>query len=129
YTIVVTGAPADNTRYCTISNSTLVVIGNEASSSEFELCSQIASSTPNAGQALGACVQCANQNGVWTAIGCVQTDAQSIIRSLMRLGLGIAGGVALIMILAAGFLFSTSQGDVKRTAEAKDMMSSAVIGL
>lgn len=91
---------------------------------EFYLCRQIPDGT-----ARGYCEECAIGNGVWTAVGCIQTDAQTIIRSVMRLGLGIAGGVALIMILGAGFLYSTSQGDVKRTGEARDMMTSAIIGL
>jgi hypothetical protein len=43
--------------------------------------------------------------------------------------LGIAGGVALLTILSAAFLFSISQGDPKRTGQAKEMMTAAVIGL
>lgn len=130
YTVVVMGV-LDDTRYCSINNSSFQILPRDPTSTDatFRLCSQIPSSVPDRDAKMTACITCADQNGVWTAVGCIQTDAQSIVKSVMRLGLGLAGGIALIMILGAGFLYSTSQGDVKRTGEARDMMTSAIIGL
>jgi len=67
--------------------------------------------------------------GIYTAIGCIGADSESIVTRLVRIGLGIAGGVALLMILAAAFMFSTSQGDPKKAGEAKELITSAVLGL
>ena len=67
--------------------------------------------------------------GIWTAIGCIKRDPTEIVQNLLRVGLGMGGGVALLMILAAGFLFSISQGDPKRTGQAKELVTAAVSGL
>lgn len=80
------------------------------------------------------CVDCVGEDGegrsgVWTAIGCVKKDPVDIVQNLIKLGLGMGGGVALIMILASGFMFSVSQGDATKTGQAKEMLTSAIIGL
>ena len=67
--------------------------------------------------------------GIYTAIGCIGADSESIVTRLVRIGLGIAGGVALLMILAGAFMFSTSQGDPKKAGEARELITSAVLGL
>ena len=47
----------------------------------------------------------------------------------MEIGIIFAGAVVLIMILAGSFMLSTSQGDPKKVQEAKEMITSAIIGL
>jgi hypothetical protein len=91
---------------------------------DYKLCEQI----PNL-DSQQKCATCYTNQGIWTAIGCVPQNPAQAIGVLIRIGLNIAGGVALIMILVAGFMFTTSQGNPKRTDEAKEMMQSAVIGL
>ncbi len=104
----------------------------------FDICAQIphdaGASTANE---YNQCEACAKQSfgtygkvgGVWTAVGCIPISSTQLITSVIKLGLGIAGGVALIMILAAGLMFSTSQGEPKKAGEARDLMTSAVVGL
>jgi hypothetical protein len=92
---------------------------------EYNVCDQIAGTNPGKGD----CQRCLGNNGIWTAVGCIHAEPQSIVREVMKIGLSIAGGVAIIMILAAGFLLSTSQGDPKRTTEGRELLTSAVIGL
>lgn len=91
-----------------------------------ELCNQI----PEAPRR-EKCVACQarGSGAIWTAVGCIPANATAIVQNVVKVGLGIAGGVALLMILAAGFMFSTSQGDPKRTGEARELITSAVIGL
>lgn len=102
----------------------------------FELCAQIEEGTPQRLE----CNKCAYGDpngsgngaaatGMWTAVGCIPTNATSIVQVFIKIGLSIAGGVALLMILVAGFMLTTSQGDPKRTNEAKELLTSAVIGL
>jgi len=113
-------------RLCGNNEIKLNVVSGESLSTSFDLCGQI----PGTAQK-DKCLACEAQtpSGVWTAVGCIKTDATTVVGTIVRIGLGLAGGVALLMIVAAGFLFSTSQGDQKRTGEARDMMTSAVIGL
>lgn len=110
------------------------------SDSIFDLCQQI----PKDSEAFGKCARCVagvDVNGtntpvspevplgIWTAVGCIKNDPQTIVQTAIKIGLMISGGVALLMIMAASFSLSTSQGDAKKTAEAKEMVTSAVIGI
>lgn len=104
----------------------------------FSLCKQISEDQVDArGLSLrDQCLECTGgsledekDGGVWTAIGCIQRDPTSIIERLIRVGLGLSGGVALITFLAAGFIFSTSQGDPKEYGKAKEMMTASIVGL
>lgn len=98
----------------------------------FELCKQIPESES---AAIAACEACAEVDdvsgaaGVWTALGCIKTAPTEMIATIMRILMGISGGVALLMMLAAGFMFSTSEGDPKKVSEARELMTSAVIGI
>jgi hypothetical protein len=100
---------------------------------KFSLCNQIPASQSDE---RAECIECVGgsannelNEGVWTAIGCINRDPASIIQSIIQVGLGMAGGVALITFLAAGFIFSTSQGDPKAYGKAKEMMTSSIVGL
>lgn len=69
------------------------------------------------------------QQGVWTAIGCIPTSPQGIVQSLLRVGLGMAGGVVVLSVLAGAFMLTTSSGEPKKVQEAQELISSAIIGL
>lgn len=75
------------------------------------------------------CFDCFNNNGVWTAIGCIPTSPQEIIKTIVTIGMSLAGVVVLILILISAFTLSTSQGDPNKTKEAKEMLTSAIVGL
>jgi 3-phosphoglycerate kinase len=47
----------------------------------------------------------------------------------MRWLLGIGGGIAFLMILAAGFQIMTSSGDAKKLSSGQELLTSAVSGL
>ncbi len=91
----------------------------------FKLCNQI----PDGSSARTQCENCSNNDGIWTAVGCIPTDPSDMIKVLLRIGLMISGGVVLLTILAGSFILSTSAGDPKKTTEAKELISSAIIGL
>lgn len=93
--------------------------------SSYELCKQINTNTPQ----YQACADCFAGNGVWTAVGCIPSDPQSVIKVVVTIGLGLGGGVVLIMILVGAAMLSVSQGDPNKTKEAQEIITSAVIGL
>ena len=105
---------------------------NSGTAEPFQVCNQI---PKNNSTAIASCNHCLAINGLWTAIGCFDFTSQAlttprgIIGKIMQIGLSLAGGVALLMILVAAFTYATSQGEPKRTGEAKEMMTSAIIGL
>ncbi|MDH5533357.1 MAG: hypothetical protein OEX81_02935 [Candidatus Pacebacteria bacterium] len=75
------------------------------------------------------CRICYGNKGIWTAIGCIDQDPKSMVAKLLNIGVGIIGGVFLIRVLAAAFMLTSSQGDVKKTSEAKQMVTEAIIGI
>jgi len=92
----------------------------------YEVCNQIDDESPE----YQRCFECfAEKEGVWTAVGCIPQDPASAIESLVKIGLGIAGGVVLIMIIVGAFMLSASQGDPNKVGEAKEIITSAIIGL
>lgn len=93
-------------------------------------CEQIDENSPLKGK----CQECAgdihgNPEGLWTAVGCISTNPTEMIKQGVFIGISIAGGVGMISIIIAGFLYSISTGDPKRTTQAKELMTSALIGL
>lgn len=104
----------------------------------FILCDQL----PEGSEAKSKCEQCASggggaasgtgddsRKGVWTAIGCINREPGAIAARFIQLGLSIGGGIALLSILAAAFLYSTSQGDAAKTGQAKELATAALAGL
>lgn len=53
----------------------------------------------------------------------------SITEEVLRVVFGIAGGIAMIMIVIGGFKYITSLGNAQNVAKAKDTILYAVIGL
>ena len=63
------------------------------------------------------------------ASGLPQTNIILIIARLIRAFLGILGIIFVLLVLYAGFLYMTSQGEAAKTEKAKKMISQAVIGM
>jgi hypothetical protein len=79
--------------------------------------------------AFQACDTCMGNGGIWTSIGCISQDPKSLVGKLINIGVGILGGIFLLRVLAASFMLTGSQGDVKKTSEAKQMITEAIIGI
>ena len=70
------------------------------------------------------------ENNINTAIGCIPvSDSQKLAEFWLRWGLGIAGGIALILIVYSGYLMMTSQGDPHRLESGKELLTAALMGL
>lgn len=76
-------------------------------------------------------IYCNNNNGIDTAIGCIPlgTTLSPTINAIVSWALGIAGGIAFILLIVAGFQYATSAGDPKRAKAAQELITSALSGL
>lgn len=73
---------------------------------------------------------CPSELYIDTAIGCIPySDSQAIAGFFLRWGLGIAGGIAFILIVIASYKIITSQGDPKRLQSGKELLVGAITGL
>lgn len=81
------------------------------------------------------CQACAGSGGnnqnfkVWTAIGCIDTRPQQFLGSFLQLALGIAGGIALLLMVYGAFLISVSAGDPKKSEQGKEIITGVIAGL
>lgn len=119
--------PSQNGQYNTIEECGQVChIGVEPPTS---VCEFVADPTKKA-----QCVSCFDPTpptppGSWTAIGCIQTDPAEFIKTLLGFGIGIAGGIAFLLILLGGFQILTSTGNPEQLSAGKELVSSAITGL
>jgi len=66
---------------------------------------------------------------VSTAIGDISTNPQGFVKSIFSIVLGIAGGIALVLIILSGYRFMASQGNAEAVGNARQQLISAIVGL
>jgi hypothetical protein len=65
-----------------------------------------------------------------SAIGCIPVNnTAEFVGYLLRWSMGIAGGIAFILIVYAGFIIVTSAGSPQRVQAGKELLTAAVTGL
>lgn len=52
-----------------------------------------------------------------------------MVTQFVRIGLGLAGGITLLVILASAFQLTISQGDPKKTEEVRQSLTAGISGL
>jgi len=68
--------------------------------------------------------------GFDTAIGCIPLESlNEFSKFVLSWGIGIAGGIAFLLILYAGFMITTSTGDPKRLQAGRELLTAAIAGL
>jgi hypothetical protein len=79
----------------------------------------------------GEAIRCAN--GINTAIGCVPITSLSgsggFMSFVLGWGTGVAGGVAFLLMLFAGFQIMTSSGNPQKLQAGKELLGAAISGL
>lgn len=92
----------------------------------------------SAGASIGNQIRCGpGDKGISTAIGCINmfgdgaTDytGNSFLQIILRWAIGIGGGIALLLILYAGFMIMTASGNPERIKAGQEMLTSAIAGL
>lgn len=82
------------------------------------------------GQAAQSCQSCmSGGTATWTAFGCIQTEPSAFIGEILRIGIGIGGGIAFLLILFGGFQILTSAGNPEQLQAGRELVTSAITGL
>jgi len=70
------------------------------------------------------------QVGINTAIGCIPiTNPTNLLTFVLPWAIGVAGGVAFILIIIAAFVIMTSAGDPQKAKAGKELLGAAIAGL
>lgn len=76
------------------------------------------------------CINCTQGGALWTGIGCVPLTVNPLINDyLLTIGVGLAGGIALLCIIYAAFQLQTSQGSAEKIKKAQELLTSCIMGL
>src|SRR5688572_26569864 len=76
-----------------------------------------------AGDKQSACESCMNAGkGAWTAFGCIKTDPASFVAEVLRVGIGVGGGIAFLLILFGGFQILTSAGNPEQLTAGRELV-------
>jgi hypothetical protein len=70
-----------------------------------------------------------NSNYINTAFGCFDTTPGAIISIVLRLGIGIGSGIALLLIILGSFKVLTSQGQPDQINQGKETITASIIGI
>jgi len=77
-----------------------------------------------------SCIDCANQQGVWTAIGCVYGNlSKFIVNNIFSWGVGLGGVIALFCIVFSAISLQTSQGNPEKIKKAQENLTACILGL
>lgn len=94
-----------------------------------ELCSFVNPSTGNT-NAQEDCRTCVNdQQGIWTAIGCIPATLDGFVKKILPFAMGIGGGIAFLLMLFGALQIMTSAGNPEKLNAGKELVTSAVVGL
>ncbi|KKP61700.1 MAG: hypothetical protein UR56_C0008G0004 [Candidatus Roizmanbacteria bacterium GW2011_GWC2_34_23] len=95
-----------------------------------QMCSKYLSLSASNLNELKNCINCANGNGMWTGMGCLPLDLNTLITSfILTTGIGLGGGFALLCIIYAAFMMQSSQGNPEKLKKAQEMITSCIMGL
>ena len=72
---------------------------------------------------------CDGGTGLLTGIGCIPTTTTGFASILIKLSLGIGGGIAFLLIILGGMTIQTSAGNPERMNQGREIIEGAVIGL
>jgi hypothetical protein len=76
-----------------------------------------------------SCSNCFNNEGAWTALGCIPTDPLELAKWALPYFFGLGGLAAFGLIVFSGLQLMTSSGDPHKVQAAKETITSALTGL
>lgn len=74
--------------------------------------------------------RCNNNTGVDTAIGCIPVDnTNNFIVWIFKWAIGIAGGIAFLLMVIASFQIMTASGNPEKLQGGRELLTAAISGL
>lgn len=65
----------------------------------------------------------------YTAVGCLSTQSDLFVKSILSIVFGISGGIAFLAVLAGSITVLTSSGNPQRLQNGKDIITSSIFGI
>jgi hypothetical protein len=73
---------------------------------------------------------CDGGTGINTAVGCIPfNDTNALVGFILGWAIGIGGGLAFLLMLYAGFMILSSQGNPERLKAGQELLTSAIAGV
>lgn len=94
-----------------------------------DICNYVPGDANDTNTPRGKCIQCFKQEGIFTPFGCIETNPQQFVERILQIAIGVAGGIAFLMIIYGGFVTMTSAGNPERLTSGKEIITSAIAGL
>ncbi len=103
----------------------VAIFGHEQSKPLSDQCNNAVSDTIKT-----QCLQCMDNTGnIWTAIGCIDPSAKGLISKFLPFGIGVAGGIAILLILFGALQMMMSSGNPEKLNAGKELVGAAITGL
>lgn len=71
----------------------------------------------------------AADSGIDTAVGCIPTNLAGFVGKIFGIILGLAGGIALLLIIYSGYRMATEGSNPESLQGARETLTSAIVGL
>lgn len=68
-------------------------------------------------------------NKSYTVVGCVETTGGTMVQTILRVVLGISGGIAFLAVISGAYAVMTAAGDTHQLQMGKETIISALVGL
>lgn len=68
-------------------------------------------------------------NKSYTVLGCVEATSGDMVQTVLRIVLGVSGGIAFLAFLFGGYAVMTAAGDIHQLQMGKETIVSALVGL
>ena len=92
-------------------------------------CGVPATPTPPGPPGPGPDDSCNGGTGIKTGLGCIPTDPTGLVEKILQIAIGVASGIAMLLLIAGAFKVLTSSGDPKAVMDGKETITSAIAGL
>lgn len=67
--------------------------------------------------------------GIETSLGCIPTNPSELFAAILRLAIGLAGGIAFLLIILGGVRILASAGNPEALNQGREIVTSAIAGL
>lgn len=105
------------------------IVNTNPNTAILEMCYKYLGSASKANELKG-CLGCSSQNGIWTGMGCLPLDINTLISGfILTTGIGLGGGFALLCIIYGAFMMQSSAGNPEKLKKAQEMITSCIMGL